>query len=92
MKPRDLDRERSEKKITLAEFLKIYNAEIPSGFPKASKSLLEEYQREYAGQFKQGSDWSLDLHRKKIMDWLPMRLRPVDRLAQGATVTAINQR
>lgn len=78
MKARDLDRERSEKKLTIAEFLKTYNQGLPSGFPKASLSLLEEYRVRYKGLFKGHGMWSLDLHRKKFMDWLPMHLKSLE--------------
>lgn len=75
MKGPDLDRERSEKKLTLPEFLKTYNTDLPTQFPRASLPLLREYRKTYAGQFKDGELWSLDLHRKKFMDWLPAHLK-----------------
>ena len=78
MKGPDLDRERSEKKLTLNDFLKTYNEGLPAGFPKASLPLLREYQKTYAGQFKDTTLWSLDLHRKKFMDWLPMHLKSLE--------------
>ncbi len=77
MKTPDLDRERSERLVTMADFLKAYNDGAPEGFPRATKSLLLEYKSLYAGQFKDDDLWSLDMHRKKIMDWLPGRLRVV---------------
>jgi hypothetical protein len=78
MKAPDLDKERSERKLTLADFLKTYNAGLPAGFPRASSALLREYQKRYASQFK-GDLWSLDQHRKKFMDWLPMHLKSLER-------------
>ena len=75
MKGPDLDRERSEKRLTLAEFLKSYNADLPEGFPRASLPLLKEFAKRYPELFKLGITWSLDQHRKKLMDWLPMRMR-----------------
>jgi hypothetical protein len=77
MKAPDLDRERSERKIAIADFLKTYNAGLPESFPRASLSLLMEYKRHYPSQFKEGELWSLDLHRKKFMDWLPMHLKSI---------------
>lgn len=74
MKAPDLDRERSERKLTLPDFLKTYNRGLPEGFPRASSILLEAYKRAYPSQFKDNL-WSLDLHRKKFMDWLPQYLK-----------------
>lgn len=73
MKLPDLDRIRSEKQCTLADFLKAYNHELPLAFPRASKALLEEFKETHASFFKT-EDWSLDVHRKKVMDWLPARI------------------
>lgn len=74
MKGPDRDRERSERKHSLAEFLMLYNEGLPLEFPRATAALLAEYQTQYGGQFKDGL-WSLDLHRKKVMDWLPGHLK-----------------
>lgn len=73
MRTPDLDRERSEKKLSLADFLKSYNADLPSAFPPASTSILNEFKKSYPALFKDESNnaWSLDQHRKKVMDWLP---------------------
>jgi hypothetical protein len=77
MKGLDLDRERSERKRSRAEFLALYNDNLPSNFPRASEALLLAYQGQYSGQFKDGF-WSLDLHRKKFMDWLPGHLKSLE--------------
>jgi hypothetical protein len=78
MQGRDLDRERSEQMHTRASFLKIYNDGLPPQFPRASLALLSHYQAAYPGQFKAGGLWSLDVHRKKFMDWLPMHLKSLE--------------
>lgn len=73
MRTPDLDRERSEKKRSLAEFLALYNENLPATFPKASVSLLEEFRHHHMGLFPRHSNvWSLDQHRRKVMDWLRM--------------------
>jgi hypothetical protein len=76
MKGPDLDRIRSEEQHTLAAFLKIYNKSLPPEFPRVSVSLLEQYKQAYPLQFKTDGLWSLDIHRKKVMDWLPLHLKP----------------
>lgn len=74
MRTPDLDKERSEKSHTLAEFLKLYNENLPTAFPRASTALLEEFRVAHASVFKSPHAWSLDQHRKKVMDWLRSRL------------------
>lgn len=73
MKSPDLDRARSEKQISFGEFLTSYNKDLPPQFPKASLALLREFRRDHASLFKNNSLWSLDQHRKKVMDWLTTR-------------------
>ncbi|MDP2593745.1 MAG: hypothetical protein Q8P36_00165 [bacterium] len=75
MKTPDLDRARSERRVTLAEFLRSYNTGLPEQFPRASLPLLRAYKLQYPAQFKEDGLWSLDIHRKKVMDWLPMHLK-----------------
>jgi hypothetical protein len=74
----DLDRERSEKQITLSDFLKSYNLDLPEAFPRASSALLKEFRAKHESLFKQPDLWSLDQHRKKVMDWLPARIRATE--------------
>lgn len=73
MRTPDLDRARSEKKRTLDEFLTLYNASLPAGFPSASVALLEEFRTGHKNLFPAGSRWTLDRHRKEVMDWLNAR-------------------
>jgi uncharacterized membrane-anchored protein YhcB (DUF1043 family) len=61
----------SEMQITQADFLKSYNQNMPSSFPRASASLLNKFREEHQSLFKHGDMWSLDLHRKKVIEWLP---------------------
>ena len=71
----DLDRERSEKSLSFGEFMKSYNEDLPSQFPRASLSLLKEFRKVHATLFSGNDSWSLDQHRKKVMDWLTSRSR-----------------
>jgi hypothetical protein len=75
MKGPDLDKIRSEEKHTSTDFLKLYNKGIPAEFPRASLTLLEQFKKAYPSQFKMDGKWSLDVHRKKFMDWLTMQMR-----------------
>jgi len=75
MKTLDLDRERSEMKLSLTDFQKIYNEDLPPRFPRASLAFLREFRKTYPGLFKGDNAWSLDQHRKKFMDWPPQRVK-----------------
>ncbi|OGZ08165.1 MAG: hypothetical protein A3D65_03420 [Candidatus Lloydbacteria bacterium RIFCSPHIGHO2_02_FULL_50_13] len=48
-----------------------YNKSIPAEFPRASVKSLKRFQAMHPGLFKNGNEWSIDKHRKKLMDWLP---------------------
>ena len=61
----------SEAQIPLSDFMKSYNDNIPMGFPHATTSLLKKFRELHTTLFKHGDLWSLDQHRKKLMDWLP---------------------
>ena len=75
MKTHDPDKERSEEKLSLADFLKSYNENLPSKFPNASLPFLKEFQKTYPRLFKDDNLWSLIEHRKKFMDWRPQRTK-----------------
>ena len=71
----DLDKERSEKSLSFSDFMKSYNEGLPLQFPRASLALLREFRKEHLTLFKDGGEWSLDQHRKKVMDWITSRNR-----------------
>lgn len=73
MRPPDVDKIRSEKHLSLPEFLKLYNEDLPPSFRRATKKLLEEFKETYPETFKARDVWTLDVHRKKFMDWLTSR-------------------
>ena len=73
MRTPDLDRARSEKKRTLLDFLASYNENLPALFPRASEELLKEFRSGHSGLFPTGNGWTLDQHRRKVMDWLRSR-------------------
>jgi hypothetical protein len=75
MKSPDPDKERSERKLSINEFLKFYNEGLPSSFPTASILFLKEFRKTYSGLFDGENSWSLDKHRKRFMDWRPQHTR-----------------
>ena len=70
MRTPDVDKERSERSLSFGDFMKSYNEHLPSQFPRATLALLREFRMANASLFKPGGAWSLDQHRKKVMDWL----------------------
>ena len=77
MKLPDVDRLRSEKSLSFSDFLKSYNEDLPVQFPRASLALLREFRKAHETLFKGGNEWSLDQHRKKVMDWLTTKQREI---------------
>ena len=75
MKERDFDKERSEQTLSIEDFKKRYNEDLPSDFPTASITFLKQFKKTYPALFKDESLWSLDRHRKKFMDWRPQRIK-----------------
>lgn len=73
MRTPDHDRERSEKKRTLSDFAVLYNENLPATFPRVSEDLLKEFRSGHSGLFPVGKGWTLDQHRRKVMDWLRSR-------------------
>ncbi|MBI3075017.1 MAG: hypothetical protein HYY92_02275 [Parcubacteria group bacterium] len=54
----------------VADFVKYYNENIPEAFPRVSLALLEKFRTAHPSLFKNENEWSIDKHRKKLMDWL----------------------
>ncbi len=71
MKRRDPILEQNQAKTTLAVFLEAYNKSVPESFPKATIKSVKAFQALHPTLFKSGNQWSIELHRKKLMDWLP---------------------
>jgi hypothetical protein len=57
--------------LSLSEFLESFNHNMPSNFPQVSEEQLLKFKEEHEVLFRKVKTWSLDLHRKKVMDWLP---------------------
>ena len=60
--------------LTNAEFLASYNKNIPEGFPRVSLAILEKFKQAHLKLFKAGGMWSLDQHRKRMIEWLPQNI------------------
>ena len=69
MKKKDEALELNKKQISLEEFLKIYNESIPKAFTRASVPILKKFESLNSNLFKNKNLWSIDQHRKKLIDW-----------------------
>jgi len=72
-KRRDLVLEGNQEMTTLGAFLESYNKSIPAGFSQASSEDLKDFQKLHPTLFKNKDEWSIEKHRKRLMDWLPAR-------------------
>ena len=54
----------------VADFIVYYNKNIPESFPRVSLALLEKFRAAHPSLFNSADKWSIDKHRKKLMDWL----------------------
>ncbi len=61
----------SQMLVSLDDFLKRYNESMPASFPRATVPLLKKFKETHVMLFSTVDLWSLDKHRKKVMDWLP---------------------
>lgn len=68
--------ELNQMKTPLLVFMKSYNGSIPAGFPCVSAKILKKFQVAHPALFKNSDEWSMEKHRKKVMDWLPLSLKP----------------
>ncbi len=51
-------------------FAQYYNQNIPAQFPRVSVEILETFKGEHPELFKGAEQWTIDKHRKRLMDWL----------------------
>jgi hypothetical protein len=71
IKPIDVEKERSERKRSISEFIESYNKNLPDRFPQATLENVTAFQKAHTSLFSGKNPWTLDRHRKKFMDWLP---------------------
>jgi len=74
MKRKNAEFERNQIKTSLAVFIENYNESIPKGFPSVTIKALKEFQTTHPKLFKKNNEWSIDKHRKRLMDWLSSHL------------------
>ena len=68
---KDIELKQNQNGTPLLVFMESYNASIPASFPRATAKVLKHFQVEHPTLFKRGDEWSIDRHRKHLMDWLP---------------------
>ncbi len=71
MRTKNIELERNQIKTSISDFLESYNKSVPISFPRASMKILKQFQVLHPILFKHGDEWSIDRHRKRVMDWIP---------------------
>ncbi|OHA01501.1 MAG: hypothetical protein A3C12_01870 [Candidatus Sungbacteria bacterium RIFCSPHIGHO2_02_FULL_49_20] len=61
----------NQMQVSLSDFLESYNKNMPADFPRASVALLNKFKDTHSTLFRHGDLWSVDLHRKRLIDWMP---------------------
>lgn len=56
------------------EFLDSFNANMPAGYPHITLELMKRFKLSHPALFKAPNAWSLDLHRKRMIEWLPRNI------------------
>jgi hypothetical protein len=56
---------------SLSKFIEYYNQNIPASYPRATVAALEQFQVTHAILFDDKKTWTIDKHRRRLMDWLP---------------------
>ena len=64
----------NETPMTAQEFLKSFNDNMPQGYPLVTPEILEKFKLAHPHLFKSPNLWTLDLHRKRMIEWLPQNL------------------
>ncbi|MFA6493621.1 MAG: hypothetical protein WCT49_01090 [Candidatus Paceibacterota bacterium] len=67
---KNINGEFNEAFTTVEVFIEYYNKNIPATYPKATEKALAAFRVSYPGLFEKGESWSIDKHRKRLMDWL----------------------
>ncbi len=73
MRRKNIEHEINQIVVSVSVFMESYNKSIPKGFPEASLENLEKFYKANPVLFKSGRKWSIDKHRKRVMDWLSSR-------------------
>ncbi len=62
--------ERNVAGTTLKDFVDYYNQNVPASFPQATVEILKKFKEKHPSLFNESNEWTIDKHRKKLMDWL----------------------
>ncbi len=65
----------SQAQVSFSDFLESFNKSMPMAFPRATLVLMKKFKDAHTMLFKHGDLWSLDQHRKRLMDWLPRNIK-----------------
>jgi len=58
---------------SIDSFVEYYNKNIPASFPRVTVDDLVSFKQTHQSLFVGKGDWTIDKHRKKLMDWISSR-------------------
>jgi hypothetical protein len=64
----------NETPLTATEFLESFNSNMPLGYPHVTLDIMKKFQQAHQSLFKKPNIWTLELHRKRMIQWLPQNL------------------
>ena len=64
----------NETPLTAAQFMESFNANMPAGYPHVTLKIMEHFKLAHQNLFKKPDVWTLDLHRKRMIEWLPQHV------------------
>ena len=56
--------------LTALEFLESYNQNMPPDYPQVTMEMMDKFRTSHANLFKDKNTWTLDSHRKRMIEWL----------------------
>lgn len=64
-----------ERIMTEAEFMESFNQNMPDGYPHVTLEILARFRAAHPSLFTDKNAWSLDRHRKRMIEWLPHNIQ-----------------
>lgn len=63
-----------ERVMSEEAFIASFNANMPEGYPHVTQETMKKFKAAHPSLFKSEHAWSLDQHRKRLIEWLPQNL------------------
>lgn len=64
----------NEVPLSATEFKESFNQNMPAGYPHVTLEIMDKFRFAHPNLFKKPNVWTLDLHRKRMIEWLPQNI------------------